>query len=262
MGVTPLARAKVMVLWAAVLAMSVWLGLGEPAWAQSSVEVVQDRLVNTRKENSIQPYIDRVANGVSEFTLDNGMKFIVLERHQAPVVSMMLYAKVGAVNEADGHTGVAHYLEHLAFKGTTKIGTKDYQAEAPLLQEMDVVFDQLMAAEQAADEESVAALRSQFEALQAQASDYVEQNKFGQIIEQSGGRGLNATTSADATRYFYSLPSNKLELWMSLESTRFLDPVFREFYKEKQVISEHRRMRVDTFPIGQIVEKFLDVAFE
>ncbi|MEO0396699.1 MAG: pitrilysin family protein [Cyanobacteria bacterium P01_A01_bin.137] len=262
MGVTPLARVKVIVLWAAVLAMSVWLGLGEPAWAQSSVEDVQDRLVNTRQENSIQPYIDRVANDVSEFTLDNGMKFIVLERHQAPVVSMMLYAKVGAVNEADGHTGVAHYLEHLAFKGTTKIGTKDYQAEAPLLQEMDVVFDQLMAAEQAGDEENVVALRSQFETLQAQASDYVEQNKFGQIIEQSGGRGLNATTSADATRYFYSLPSNKLELWMSLESARFLDPVFREFYKEKEVILEERRMRVDNSPIGQIVEKFLEVAFD
>lgn len=261
MGVTPLARSRV-ILWAAVLTVIMWLGLGQPAWAQVSGVAVPQPAVETNSTNSIQPYLDRVANGVSEFTLDNGMKFIVLERHQAPVVSMMLYAKVGAVNEADGQTGVAHYLEHLAFKGTTQIGTKDYSAEAPLLQEMDAVFDQLMAAEKAGDEAQLAALRSRFDTLQAQAADYVEQNKFGQIIEQSGGRGLNATTSADATRYFYSLPSNKLELWMSLESERFIDPVFREFYKEKEVILEERRMRVDNSPIGQIIEKFLEVSFD
>ncbi|MBT9317917.1 M16 family metallopeptidase [Leptothoe spongobia] len=267
MGVTPLARPKIRLLWAIVLTLFLWLGVSEPAWAQvfgkldrqiegsSTLAVAEDG-------STIQPYLDRVANDVSEFTLDNGMKFIVLERHQAPVVSMMLYAKVGAVNEVDGYTGVAHYLEHLAFKGTTNIGTTDYAAEAPLLEEMDAVFGQLMAAEKVGDDEQLAALHAQFDTLQAQASGYVEQNKFGQIIEQSGGRGLNATTSADATRYFYSLPSNKLELWMSLESARFLDPVFREFYKEKEVILEERRMRVDNSPIGQIVEKFLEVAFD
>ncbi len=261
MGVTPLARIKAIGLWALILSIVMCLGLSEPTWAQASNLGIQAQPA-TDTDTSIQPYLDRVANGVSEFTLDNGMKFIVLERHQAPVVSMMLYAKVGAVNEEDGHTGVAHYLEHLAFKGTTKIGTTDYTTEAPILQEMDVVFDQLMAAEKAGNEPQVAALQAQFEALQAQASEYVEQNKFGQIIEQSGGRGLNATTSADATRYFYSLPSNKLELWMSLESERFIDPVFREFYKEKEVILEERRMRVDNSPIGQIVENFLEVAFD
>ncbi|MEM7794500.1 MAG: pitrilysin family protein, partial [Cyanobacteria bacterium P01_C01_bin.118] len=265
MGVTGLLKPKVRLLCFCLLTLSLWLGLSQPAWAQRAAgvdalsEVAVTAAANT---SSVQPYLDRVANDISEFTLDNGMKFIVLERHQAPVVSMMLYAKVGAVNEEDGYTGVAHYLEHLAFKGTTTIGTTDYAAEAPLLQEMDAVFDQLMAAEKASNERQVAALRSQFEALQAQAATYVEQNKFGQIIEQSGGRGLNATTSADATRYFYSLPSNKLELWMSLESARFLDPVFREFYKEKEVILEERRMRVDNSPIGQIVEKFLEVAFD
>ncbi|MEO1446353.1 MAG: insulinase family protein, partial [Cyanobacteria bacterium J06635_11] len=86
-------------------------------------------------------------------------------------------------------------------------------------------------------------------------------NKFGQIIEQTGGTGLNATTSADATRYFYNLPSNKLELWFSLESERFLDPVMREFYKEKEVILEERRMRVDNSPIGQMIERFSEVAY-
>ncbi|NEQ51421.1 MAG: insulinase family protein [Leptolyngbya sp. SIO3F4] len=267
MGVTPLAVPKVKASFAVILMLLLWLVGSEPAWAQLSSDLgneseTSSALVASEADSSIQPYLDRVASDVSEFTLDNGMKFIVLERHQAPVVSMMLYAKVGAVNEEDGQTGVAHYLEHLAFKGTTKIGTTDYTAEAPLLQEMDAVFDQLMLAERANDQQQMVALQTKFEALQGQASEYVEQNKFGQIIEQSGGRGLNATTSADATRYFYSLPSNKLELWMSLESSRFLDPVFREFYKEKEVILEERRMRVDNSPIGQMVEKFLEVSFD
>ncbi|NEQ45365.1 MAG: insulinase family protein [Leptolyngbya sp. SIOISBB] len=210
----------------------------------------------------IQPYLDRVADQVSEFTLDNGMKWIVLERHQAPVVSFMLYADVGAVNEADGETGVAHYLEHLAFKGTEQIGTTNYAAEKVLIDQMDAVFDDILIAQKAGETEQVTELEAQLETLRLEAAQYVEQNKYGQIIEQEGGVGLNATTGADATRYFYSLPSNKLELWMSLESERFLEPVFREFYEEKDVILEERRMRVDNSPIGKFIEVFLEEAFE
>lgn len=211
---------------------------------------------------SIQPYLDQVASKVSEFTLENGMKFIVLERHQAPVVSFMLYADVGAVNEADGETGIAHYLEHLAFKGTQRIGTKNYAAEKALMEAMDEVFQNILIAQAAGDTDQVAVLEAKLEELRQEASQYVKQNEYGQIIEQAGGVGLNATTGADATRYFYSLPSNKLELWMSLESERFLEPVFREFYEEKEVILEERRMRVDNSPIGKFIEVFLENAFE
>ncbi|PZO45510.1 MAG: peptidase M16, partial [Phormidesmis priestleyi] len=184
-----------------------------------------------------------------------------LEQHEAPVVSMMMYANVGAAYEADGKTGIAHYLEHLAFKGTSRIGTRNYPEEKKALDQLDVLFDKILAAEAAGDQAKIAELNEQFKTVQAEADAYVEQNKFGQIVEQSGGTGLNATTAADATRYFYNLPSNKLELWFSLESERFLDPVFREFYKEKEVILEERRMRVDNSPIGQMVERFSEVAF-
>jgi len=235
--------------------------LSPPFLAQ--IEVAQTEVAPAEAaDNTIQPYLDRVAEAVTEFTLPNGMKFIVLEQREAPVASVMLYANVGASYEEDGKTGVAHYLEHLAFKGTTRIGTRDYPAEKEVLDRLDDVFDQLLAAEASEDTEKIAELNRQFEQLQAEAASYVEQNKFGQIIEQSGGTGLNATTSADATRYFYNLPSNKIELWFSLESERFLDPVFREFYKEKEVILEERRSRVDNSPIGQMVERFSEVAFE
>ncbi len=210
----------------------------------------------------IQSYIDRTIANVTDFTLDNGMRFIVLERHEAPTVSFITYANVGGVDEPPGKTGIAHFLEHLAFKGTTRIGTTDYAAEQPLLDRLDDLHREIERKQAAnADPEELAALKADFAQLETEANSYAIQNEFGQIVQQSGGVGLNATTSADATRYFYSFPSNKLELWMSLESERFLDPVFREFYKEQQVILEERRLRTDNSPIGATIEAFLATAF-
>jgi predicted Zn-dependent peptidase len=211
---------------------------------------------------SIQPYLDRVIDKVTEFKLDNGLKFIVLERHEAPVVSFFTYADVGGANEPDGQTGVAHFLEHLAFKGTTRIGTRNYQQEKPLLDRLDELAKQIRAAKAAKKEAEVASLEAEFAKVEAEATKFAKQNELGQIVEQAGGVGLNAATSTDATMYFFSFPANKLELWMSLESERFLDPVFREFYKEQQVILEERRLRTDNSPIGQMIEAFIDKAFK
>jgi predicted Zn-dependent peptidase len=225
-----------------------WSGIAAaPVWAAPSP--------------SFQPYLDRVIQAVTEFRLDNGLKFIVLERHKAPVVSFVTYADVGGVDEPDGKTGVAHFLEHLAFKGTTRIGTTDFTKEAPLLDQLDDLKIQIKAAEAKGDRAQLATLQAEFAKVEAAAAALVKQNDLGRIVEQAGGVGLNATTSSDATRYFFSFPSNKLELWMSLESERFLDPVFREFYKEQDVILEERRLRTDNSPIGQMVEAFLDTAF-
>jgi predicted Zn-dependent peptidase len=209
---------------------------------------------------NIQPYIERVASQITEFRLSNGMKFIVMERHQSPTVSFMTYVDVGSAYELPTKTGAAHFLEHLAFKGTQRIGSRDYQAERPLLDRLDALFAQIQAAQTAGNTEQATKLQQEFDQLKAEAASYVKQNEYGQIVEQSGGVGLNATTSADATRYFYSFPANKLELWMSLESERFLEPVFREFYEEKDVILEERRMRTDNSPIGKLVEAFLETA--
>lgn len=214
-------------------------------------------------ESSIQPYLNRVIKQLTEFRLDNGLKFIVLERHQAPVVSFLTYADVGGVDEPDGKTGVAHFLEHLAFKGTTRIGTSNYQAEKPLLDRLQQLAEQITAAKAAGKKDEVAKLEAEFEKVEAQANKLVKQNELGRIVEQAGGVGLNANTSTEATRYFYSFPSNKLELWMSLESERFLDPIIRrEFFKEKDVILEERRLRVENSPIGLMIEKFIDSAFK
>ncbi|NJR46073.1 MAG: insulinase family protein [Hyellaceae cyanobacterium CSU_1_1] len=187
---------------------------------------------------------------------------MVLENHEAPVVSFVTYANVGGVDEPDGQTGVAHFLEHLAFKGTQKIGTTNYPAEAKELDKLDTIFAEIKQAQTSGDQAKLAQLTEQFIATQAAANKYVKQNKFGEIVDTAGGVGLNAATSADSTTYFYSFPANKLELWMSLESERFLEPVFREFYQEKQVILEEKRMRTDNSPIGKMIEEFLDTAYD
>ncbi|WP_448269011.1 M16 family metallopeptidase [Nostoc sp. DSM 114159] len=241
-----------------------WGLLPEVALAQTQTAPPQEAKTPTPPvESSIQPYLDRVIKQLTEFRLDNGLKFIVLERHQAPVVSFLTYANVGGVDEPDGKTGVAHFLEHLAFKGTTRIGTQDYKKEKPLLDTLEQLNAQIKTAKAAGRKAEVIRLQTEFEQVESQADKLVKQNELGQIVEQAGGVGLNANTSTEATRYFYSFPANKLELWMSLESERFLDPVIRrEFYKEKDVILEERRMRIENSPIGLMVEKFIDTAYK
>jgi len=209
----------------------------------------------------IQPYLEQVKNRISEYQLDNGMKFIILPEKEAPVISFVTYADVGGANEEKGKTGTAHFLEHLAFKGTSKIGTTNYEKEKEVIEQLDQVYRQLQKAQKKGNQQKIKQLQEKFSKLQEKASQYVVQNEYGKIVQTEGGVGLNAATSADYTVYFYSFPANKLELWMSLESERFLDPVFREFYKEKQVILEERRLRTENSPVGKMVEEFLETAF-
>ncbi|KAL4448231.1 hypothetical protein ABPG75_005450 [Micractinium tetrahymenae] len=190
---------------------------------------------------------------LSEFTLPNGLRFLVYERHSAPIVSFHIYADVGAFDEEDGQTGLAHLLEHMAFKGTPRIGTSDYRREAPLLEALDDAFYSL---QQAGSSREAARLQQQFEALQKQAAELSVPNAYGAMLSQEGGVGLNAATTHDATKYYVSLPANKAEWWFALESERFRAPVFRELYSEKRVVAEERRLRVDNSPLGPWSEQF------
>ncbi len=245
-----------------VRGFSLFLSLLLMVWSFCPSPVFAFSLFRENKSStSIQPYLDRVIDRVTEFTLENGLKFIVLEDHEAPVVSFSTYADVGGVNEPQGKTGVAHFLEHLAFKGTKDIGTTNYEEEKVLLEQLDQLFTQIQLAKTEDNQEKITQLQAEFSQVETKANEYVKQNEYGQIVETAGGVGLNAVTSSDYTMYFYSFPSNKLALWMSLESERFLEPVFREFYKEKEVILEERRMRTENSPIGQMVEAFLDQSF-
>jgi len=202
---------------------------------------------------------------ITEFKLENGLKFLVLERHEAPVASFHTFINAGSANEVKGITGLAHLLEHMAFKGTNSIGTKDYEAESKLMEKMDEIFMELKAERRKGNQANntlIEELEKELQQLQKEAQKYRVYDEFDEAIQREGGVGLNAGTSRDATMYYVSLPSNKVELWMSLESDRFLNPVFREFYKEKNVVMEERRQRTESNPIGRLLEEFLAIAYK
>jgi predicted Zn-dependent peptidase len=202
-------------------------------------------------------------NQVVEKTLSNGLKVILLPRPFAPVVSMVTYADVGGVDENQNATGLAHIFEHMAFKGTTTIGTKDYAKETKAMKKEDDAFRALRAERlrrPRPDEAEIKRLEEAFKKAQDEARAYVVPNELGDIIERTGGKGLNAFTSFDQTIYLYSLPSNKLELWATLEADRFTNPVLREFYKETDVIMEERRM-AESRPVTRLLIDFMPTAF-
>ncbi|MCX6835562.1 MAG: pitrilysin family protein [candidate division Zixibacteria bacterium] len=202
---------------------------------------------------------------VKEHTLDNGMKFIVLERHQAPVVSFVILANVGAVDDPKEYTGLAHMFEHMAFKGTTSLGSKDIEREQQLMAVEDSLYMALRSERKKgrlADSARVAALARDFEAARKDAYELIVPNAYQEVLRREGAVGVNAGTSVDRTVYFYSLPSNKVELWMAMDSERFLNPVLREMYKERDVIAEERRRSVETSPSGRLYEELLGMAFK
>lgn len=193
---------------------------------------------------------------VSEFRLPNGMRFLVLERRNAPVVSFHTYADVGAADEDVGSTGLAHLLEHMAFKGTQSIGSKDLDKEKELLNLIDEEFYRKVDAEEMGDMDKAKKHLQRMEEIQKEAAELVIPNAYGALVSREGGVGLNAATSHDATRYFVDLPSNKLEFWFAVEAERFQNPVFRELYSEKKVIEEERRLRVENSPLGLFQQAF------
>jgi predicted Zn-dependent peptidase len=206
----------------------------------------------------------KITNNISEFTLPNGLKFILLEDHSVPIANFVTYTNAGGSDERIGIYGISHFLEHMAFKGTSGIGTKDYEAEKKIFAKMDDIFDKILAEKGGInpDEQKIKALYDELEKLKEEAAKYVEDNEFDKILNRNGANGMNAGTSKDATIYFFSLPSNKLELWAYMESGRFADPVFREFYKERGVIQEERRVRTENTPIGKLIEELLALAYK
>lgn len=202
---------------------------------------------------------------VVEHRLANGLTLLLMERHQAPIVSVNLTYKVGGVHEHNGITGVAHLYEHMAFKGSRTIGVTDAEKEQPVLEELDRIAEAVTAEKAkgpAADRTRLAALRKQFAEVEAKADSFVVPSELATLYQRQGGVGLNATTGKDLTRYFLSFPSNRLPLWAAVESDRMANGVLREFYKEKNVVLEERRQRTDNSPSGRLHEAFAAAAFQ
>jgi predicted Zn-dependent peptidase len=210
---------------------------------------------------------------VVEKTLANGMRLLMVERHDEPTIAGGWVAHVGSSNEKLGMTGIAHLFEHMMFKGTTTIGTTDYKKDLDILAQQEVVRDEMRAEER----KMRAMLRKgdiegdllkpenwtpHYKELQKQFADLVDQerkvivkNEFDVVFSREGASGVNAFTTEDMTAYFENVPANKLELWMWMESERIHHAVFREFYAERDVVFEERRMRTDSTPLGKFGEE-------
>ena len=196
--------------------------------------------------------------------LDNGLTVIIMERHEAPVFSYATIVNAGSAQEVPGITGLAHMFEHMAFKGSEHVGTTNYPAEKIALQKVEdayAAYDRERRRTVGHDDAKVKELEKAWRDAIAAADKYVVPNEFSKIVDRAGGTGMNAFTAADETAYFFSMPSNRLELWSYLESERFLDPVFREFYKERDVVYEERRMRYESSPIGRLLLQFVSTSF-
>jgi predicted Zn-dependent peptidase len=210
---------------------------------------------------------------VVEKELSNGMKLLMLPRKGEPTISGGWVARVGSANERPGITGIAHLFEHMMFKGTPTLGTKDYKKDLEIINEQERVRD-LMRAEEAKvrdlyrkgeiddpykPENKTARykeLEKQFNELIKQQREIMVKNEFDRVYTAAGGSQMNAFTSTDMTAYFITVPANRLEFFMWMESERLLRPVFREFYAERDVVFEERRMRTESTPTGRLEEMF------
>ena len=245
--------------------------------SRSSLVVVTTALLLTATGQAQQVAIE-------EFTLDNGMQFLLVPRTDQPdVVSGGWVARVGSVNERPGITGISHFFEHMMFKGTGTIGTRDPEKDARDRAEQQVVRDQINQLvwtgqydrffkgaiddpwDPTNDTQQLRVLRARLdELIRAQQgrgtggpeAGTIVKDEFDQVYTRAGGSGMNAFTTYDLTCYFITIPSNKLELWAWMESDRLHDSVFREFYSERDVVHEERRLRTESTPTGKFDEQF------
>ena len=182
---------------------------------------------------------------VVEHTLDNGLKILMVERHEVPRVVCHIYYRVGSVYEHPGITGISHFLEHMMFKGTRIMGVTDFEADDALNRSIDALMDKIYEEKfrkRKGDLETAAAWQAEADRLMEEQKQYIIKDDMWGFYMKNGGTALNASTGQETTGYYVTLPSNKVELQMALEADRMADPQFREFYAEKEVVREERRL--------------------
>ena len=189
--------------------------------------------------------------------LDNGLKVVMCEDHSSPQVFGAVYVHAGSKNDPVDATGMAHYFEHIMFKGTDRIGTNNWDAEKVYLDSIDIMYDKL---HETTDAEARATIQQKINQLSLASTDYAIPNEVDVILTKMGGEGLNAGTAYDQTMYFNSFPSNQIGKWMDVYAERFRYPVFRLFQSELETVYEEKNMYGDE-PINAFQEYFFKEIF-
>ena len=191
--------------------------------------------------------------GTRIYTLDNGLKVYLSVNKEQPRIQTIVSVRVGGKNDPAETTGLAHYFEHLMFKGTDKFGTSDYEAEKPLLDQIEALFEQYRVT---TDEKQRKAIYAQIDDLSQQASKLSIPNEYDKLIQSIGGDGCNAWTSYDETSYMSEIPSNQVENWAKIESERFKNAVIRGFHTELETVYEEYNMSL-TRDNNKVIQQFL-----
>lgn len=221
-----------------------FLALSCPVYAQNSAE-----------SESTQA-LKQLGEKVKFYTLSNGLRVVLYKRGMAPVFAGTIAVKVGGVNEVLGHTGLSHMLEHMAFKGTKTIGTKDYDKEKGLLEKLEKLEGKISEGSELSEKE-----KAEYKSVMQSLKELWVLGDLNNLYDVRGANSLNATTDKELTKYFVSLPRNAFEFWCWIESERIVNPVMRQFYQERDVVMEERRMRFDDDPEGKLYENLLSVTY-
>jgi predicted Zn-dependent peptidase len=183
---------------------------------------------------------------VKEHTLANGLRIVMIQKADVPRVVCHIYYKVGSINERQGITGIAHIHEHMMFKGTKLMGVTDFEAHSSINDKIDELMSKIYREKfwraDGGDKEKIAEWQKEYDDLVQSEKQYIIKDDLWTLYMKNGGTGLNASTSNEVTGYYVTLPSNKIELQMWLESDRMANAYFREFYSEKDVVMEERRL--------------------
>ena len=193
--------------------------------------------------------------GTRIYTLDNGLKVYLSVNKEQPRIQTIISVRVGGKNDPAETTGLAHYFEHLMFKGTDDFGTSNYEAEKPLLDQIEALFEQYRVT---TDAKQRKAIYAEIDRISQQASEYSIPNEYDKLIQSIGGSGCNAWTSYDETSYMSEIPSNQVENWAKIESERFKNAVIRGFHTELETVYEEYNMSL-TRDNNKVIEKFLSL---
>lgn len=191
---------------------------------------------------------------VKNTKLDNGLTVVMCEDHSSPQAYGAVYVHAGSKNDPLEATGMAHYFEHIMFKGTDKIGTINWEAEKVYLDSIDIMYDKL---HETTDLDERAAIQQKINELSLASTEYAIPNEVDVILTKMGGEGLNAGTAYDQTMYFNSFPANQIGKWMDVYVERFRYPVFRLFQSELETVYEEKNMYGD-----EPIEAFKDYMFK
>jgi predicted Zn-dependent peptidase len=239
-----------------LLSLSIFTVLISHTYVSAESNTKTTEKIDVTQNNETKAALKNLEKKVLRKVLPNGVRVLLYNRGTAPVFAGVITVRVGGVDEQLGQTGISHMLEHMAFKGTEQIGTRDYPKEKKLLEQLEKL---------AKDSENGTKLnkkqKQEWAMLEKQLSKLWESPSLSELYEQRGGSNLNATTDKDLTTYFVEFPKNQFEFWAYVESERIINTIYRQFYKERDVVLEERRMRYEDDPEGRLYEKLLGTAF-